>query len=245
MNFLKIKKRISKIKKSLKSKYLNSIGNNTNDNEIIVLKKFNTEDDIVKDKTLDNKNKLSFKSNLILKSTKRNEAIIYLENKYRKLFLKNNLYDSFDDDEDYKEEEEIGFYISPNSIFIKIFDYIVFISSVIYFIFVPIYLSLNYFSFKENKLTKYILIIIDIIYIADIIINFFRAYNNFDENLIKRKKKIISHYLKTWFILDLILSIPYYSILELVERNNILLFNYYYINPMLYILLLIKVFKNV
>ena len=76
MNFLKIKKKISKIKKSLKSKYLNNTGNNTNDNEIIVLKKVNTEDDIDKDKKLDNKNELSFKSNLILKSTKRNEAII-------------------------------------------------------------------------------------------------------------------------------------------------------------------------
>jgi hypothetical protein len=50
LNFLKIKKRISKIKKSLKSKFLNNTGNNANDHEIIALKKVNTEDDIDKDK---------------------------------------------------------------------------------------------------------------------------------------------------------------------------------------------------
>ena len=71
MNFLKIKKRLSKIKKSLKSKYLNNIEINKNDNEIIVLKKVNTKDEIDKYKKLDKENKSSFKSNLILKSTKK------------------------------------------------------------------------------------------------------------------------------------------------------------------------------
>ena len=71
LNFLKIKKRLSKIKKSLKSKYLNNIEINKNDNEIIVLKKVNTKDEIDKDKKLDKENKSSFKSNLILKSTKK------------------------------------------------------------------------------------------------------------------------------------------------------------------------------
>ena len=116
-------------------------------------------------------------------------------------------------------DEEIGYYISPNSFFIKLFDCLMFFFSLIYFIFIPYFLSQNYFILKNNNVFTIILLFIDVLYIIDIIINFFRAYKNFDEKIIKRTRKIISHYLKTLFLLDLIQAFPYFSLLHFLKQK--------------------------
>ena len=54
---------------------------------------------------------------------------------------------------------------------------------------------------------------IDILFIFDLIINFFKAYYNFDEQLVTRSDKIILNYIKGYFLLDFICAIPYYSIM--------------------------------
>ena len=109
--------------------------------------------------------------------------------KFRTLKRKNELYDSFDDEE-YKEEF-LGTYISPDSCYLKIFDYILLSIAIIYSIFVPFLLSNNYFVKKDNYLLNYFFILIDIIYIIDVILNLFKGYKNFDEPLIIKTKKII------------------------------------------------------
>ena len=48
----------------------------------------------------------------------------------------------------------------------------------------------------------------------DLIINFFKAYYNFDEQLIKKSEKIVLNYIKGYFIIDFISAIPYYSIFK-------------------------------
>ena len=50
-------------------------------------------------------------------------------------------------------------------------------------------------------------------------------------------KEIIIHYIKTWFLLDLIEAIPYFSIFQLYESK------YNIINPLFNILLFIKIIK--
>ena len=76
----------------------------------------------------------NYKSNLIKKtSTKSNVFNNDLNkdtNKFRVLMRKKYLYDSIDDEEE--KDELLGHYISPNSIYTKIFDIILFLSSLFY-----------------------------------------------------------------------------------------------------------------
>ena len=109
------------------------------------------------------------------------------------------LYDSLDE-EDFKEEL-LGFYISPDSWYIKLFDIILLLISISYSIFVPFLLSINYFSKNDNNMINYVFILIDIIYMVDFFLCFFKGYKNFYEHLIIKPTKIIRHYLKTWFLL--------------------------------------------
>ena len=49
---------------------------------------------------------------------------------------------------------------------------------------------------------------LDVFLWLDIIINFFSAYTDSEENLVKNHKKIVLTYLKTWFIVDLVSVLP-------------------------------------
>ena len=187
-------------------------------------------------KHLDNKINNSFNSQKYNKK----------KDKYRILMKRKDVYDSLDDEE-YKDEE-IDYYISPYSWYIKIFDLLLFLSSIIYFIFIPYFLSTNFFISKDVQFWKTLYTIIDIFYIIDIIINFFRAYEDFDEHLVRKTKKILFHYLKTWFFLDLLQAVPYFSIINFLEKylnNNDSIFNCtnHLINHKLYVILLIKIIK--
>ena len=197
----------------------------------------------------DNCNKENTKDILISlnKNSTKKVANVKDKDKFRLLIRRKEIYDSFDDEE-YKEED-IDFYLDPDSWYIRIFDFFLLFSSMVYFIFVPYFLSRNYFIIKDNKIWKIILFIIDIIYIIDFLTNFFRSYKNFDENHIRKTKKIFTHYLRTWLIFDLIEAIPYFSIIKYLEKivnedqfgNKFI--EYRTINPKLYVILLIKVIK--
>eukprot|EP01029_Cantina_marsupialis_P008279 TRINITY_DN1966_c1_g2_i3.p1 TRINITY_DN1966_c1_g2~~TRINITY_DN1966_c1_g2_i3.p1 ORF type:complete len:1326 (+),score=370.72 TRINITY_DN1966_c1_g2_i3:205-4182(+) len=47
------------------------------------------------------------------------------------------------------------------------------------------------------------------IFIFDVIVNFFTAYQEIDRNLVFKKRQIALRYLKTWFVVDLLSSIPF------------------------------------
>ena len=247
VNYINLKNKISKLKKKIKSRYsAKNLGKTRNDEDILVNHPLKDNTNLNEKSEANNQNmNNSYKSNLIKKMSskinlsgeKKNE-----EQKFRYLKRKNCLYDSIDDEE--YDDEVIDYYISPNSLYIKIIDIFLLISSFFYFIFVPNYLSTNFIILKENTIFKIILILIDIIYIIDLVNSFFRAYQDFDEHLIRSTSKIIIHFIKTWFFLDLIQAIPYFSIFlffgnDIKEYNN----RNYQINPMLYILLIIKVIK--
>lgn len=57
-------------------------------------------------------------------------------------------------------------------------------------------------------------LIVDMCFMTDVIVNCFLAYYNEENLLITEKRKILSHYLRTWMILDLIACIPFQLILN-------------------------------
>ena len=238
INSLQLKKRIVQFKKALKKRSSVDLGNNNNKGEINHHLTNNNSIDDVNNKSNYCTTNETYKSNLIKKVVRKNNLdneINPINNKYRMIKRKVNLFDSLDDEE--YLDEDLDYYISPNSLFIKIFDFLIIFSSLFYFIIIPFFLSQNDFILQDNNLFIIILIIIDVLYIIDVIINFFRAYKNYDEKIIKRTKKIISHYFKTLFLIDLIQAFPYFSLLHYMkEKYN---FNY----PRIYILLMIKAIK--
>lgn len=60
--------------------------------------------------------------------------------------------------------------------------------------------------------------VVDFIFLADLIVNFFRAYYK-DGQLIVDKKRIAVHYVKTWFIIDLVSCVPF-DMIGILEDND-------------------------
>lgn len=50
--------------------------------------------------------------------------------------------------------------------------------------------------------------IFDSIFLVDVVLNFFTAYEDENGELVTKKKKIVKAYLKSWFLLDLVSSVP-------------------------------------
>jgi hypothetical protein len=173
VNYIQLKKKLSLLKKRIESntqKYskknvlvLHPLGDTSISIENIDINKKNAE----------NKNKLNIIKKIPSESNIKNE-----NEPNRHLKRKVNLYDSIDDEE--YNDELIDYYIAPDSLYIKIFDIILLLSSMFYFVIIPYFLSANFIILKENKSCRIILISIDIIYIIDLIINFFRAYQTYD-----------------------------------------------------------------
>ena len=178
------------------------------------------------------------------------------EKKYRYLFSKGYIYDSLDD-----EEEINNCYFEPDSKFLYILDSLTLISSFIILFYLPIHLAKRlFFCHNLRNIDTIIFYFIDFLYIFDFIINFYRSYYNFEENLIKKNLLIFLHYLKTWLLFDLISCIPIYTILNKIESKCIIKniyvdskflnngkHSHHYninINNIHYILLLIKVIKT-
>ena len=129
--------------------------------------------------------------------------------KFRTLFKKKALYDSFDSEE---EEELDKFFISPNNKLIQLLDSLVIISTLFNMVYTPYYLSIVKCFCSKTKSNLYnIYIFIDILYIFDLLFGFFRAYLDFQFKLITNHSHIIRHYLISQFIFDLIQAIPFLS----------------------------------
>ena len=136
---------------------INTIEERDENNEIILQKEDNTNNNNA------DANKENSKNNLMPLSKNSTKKVSNNKDKFRLLIRRKDLYDSFDDEE-YKEEE-IGYYIAPDSWYIRLFDFFLFISSMVYFIFVPCFLSRNFFINNDNKIWKIIFLIIDMSFI--------------------------------------------------------------------------------
>ena len=174
--------------------------------------------------------------------------------KFRFLQHTGYVYDSLDDEEAEDAIDINYYYISPDSVYIYIFDSIIALLSFYCLFYFPYYLAHDYFFILSSLNIKIIIFyIIDIFYILDLIISFFRAYLNYDEILIKNITDMSCNYINSWFFPDLFAAIPFYSIINLIEKkdNNIDNLNEYHslsylgvkIYKMHYLLILNKLMK--
>ena len=178
--------------------------------------------DKMKDITSEYLKLAKFQKNINMKikhSSKKLLPINKPKDKSRNLYRVNPIYDSFDDDESDKDDDE--FCLLPNSYYILILDLLVFLSTIYNALYLPLRMAkLDCFCNDENIINTIILYLIDILYIFDFSLSFFRAYYNYQIKLVKNKVKIITNYLKSDFLLDFIEAIPFVSYSNFLCANN-------------------------
>ena len=144
--------------------------------------------------------------------------------KFRILTQKKLVYDSLDDEEMVEDAVFDNFYLYPEDKIIYIIDALTLFLTFWSMIYKPLSLVLNNCDIKDNinsldfeNITN---IFIDVLFVCDLIINFFKSFYNFDEQLVTKSEKIFLHYIKGYFIIDLISAIPYYSIIKIISYKN-------------------------
>ena len=192
---------------------------------------------------LDEKSRILFGSEkLILKNLEREERLQnFIEYNYRKLIRSSfKVYDSLSESEQLLDIKLIE--ILPNSKFFYFWSFILNVSLFYIAIVSPYYIS---FIYKFNIIYFIFELIIDIFFIFDIILHFFIPYpNDENEDYVVKTRLIILHYLKKWFFFDLIISIPYATILNLFfEKKEIKYYNHIEILNLLKFIKLLKIFK--
>ena len=152
------------------------------------------------------------------------EVFFIDKEKFRVLIHKKLVYDSLDDEELIEDAVVDNFYFDPNSYAVIIVDALVLILTFWSLIYKPLYLVLNNCDVKNtitsisfNNISN---LFIDALFIFDLIINFFKSYYNFEEQLITKSNHIFFHYIKRYFFVDLISAIPYYSIIKFIALNR-------------------------
>ena len=138
----------------------------------------------------------------------------------RKIFKIKHVYDSLEDSEENYNSNEETFYISPESKFIYILDFLIVFCLFICIFYIPFKIS----YYKNNcvyfsSIDKICLNFIDILFIIDLIVGLYRGYYNSELKLVNNYKLIMINYLSTNFIYDFISAIPFLSLLEYYYMN--------------------------
>ena len=143
------------------------------------------------------------------------------QKKFRNLFLCKNLYDSLDDDENEDLDKLNTFYIGPNDISCYIIDSLNLIASLISLIYIPYFLvyELGFRRFHFYTGTHILFTFIDLVYLIDLLSGFIRAFYNFEEILIIKKRYMVLNYLKSWFFLDFLEAIPFFVMFNLSQED--------------------------
>ena len=141
--------------------------------------------------------------------------------KFRILLNKGLVYDSFDDEEEFEDQINKEFFIMPNSIFIIILDILIVFDIFYYLTYNPYYIaSSTKFIYSNISFYDVYHFFMEIVYLIDFLVQFVRAYYDFYENLVTIKKKIIKHYLSSWFLIDLITIIPTFSLIKIYYEKE-------------------------
>ena len=155
--------------------------------------------------------------------------------------------DSENDENKGKRENMKNISFSPNSNFIFIFDLLLIISNLYSIIFIPLSIAKNENILKkESNFIEIIKYLNDLIYLFDFLISIFRGYFNYEMEIIRNNKKILIHYLKNDFFIDLIEGIPIYVLNRLFYKNNNRNYYFFTFDSKLFLvklLLFIKSFK--
>ena len=170
--------------------------------------------------------------------------------KYRRIIHRKNIYDSLDDEEFEDAEDINSIYLHPNSNFVLFFDSLLILSGTISFVSTPLYLAkTNDFCRSPTfKFRSGLNMSIEILNILDLFLGFFRAYYNWEEQLIHNNRTIIKKYLSGWFFFDLLAAVPIYTLSKIQEPycNDYDLSTTYYnviLDKLHYMLLINRLFK--
>ena len=148
-----------------------------------------------------------------------NELKKIIENKelnYRRLKKIEKIYDTNSEDEDSENEIDTNWVIMPENAYKSIWNLLISYIIIYCSIFGPYQFA---FINKENKTDKIIEILFEIIFTIDIILNFFSAFIDKEDNIIKNHKKIIYNYLTGWFIIDVISALPFHFLIN--DSNHV------------------------
>ena len=144
------------------------------------------------------------------------------ENKYRKLAHRAiPLYDSNSDNEDIGPVIIEPSYIGINSL-PKIFnDCVIAFVTIAILIITPIEIGFIH-NMAQRFFFLFLIIngIFDLCYIIDLVLGFFTEYNEGNDETIINYRKIIIHYIKGWFGIDLITAIPISTIINIFLLKN-------------------------
>ena len=176
-----------------------------------------------------------------------NDDVKYKEERYRYLQKKGYVYDSLDDEEVIEDQVNL-FYISPDSSYVLLKDFLICICAFFYIIYIPIFLGFNDFYCKNNFFIwdNIIELFIDIIYISDCIIPFFVAFYNFDEILNTDLTVIARHYMHHYFFWDLVAALPIKTLLTFSDRkckNKTFMINPLFHNNLYYLFICLRMIK--
>ena len=135
----------------------------------------------------------------------------------RMMVRTNNVYDSFDEEE-VSDNDISRMAIGIKSNFRKIWDKLIVFSIIYTIILLPYRMA---FSIESNSSLLVALdVLVDFIFLIDLVLNFFFTYKNSTEIEIFTLKKIALTYLKTWFFVDLISSIPFSLISFFISESG-------------------------
>lgn len=79
--------------------------------------------------------------------------------------------------------------------------------------------NIAFISLDEASVWFVIDTIIDFAFMFDILVNFLSAYYDDEGNLVKENKTIAKKYLKTWFFVDLLASLPVNLVMKSFETK--------------------------
>ena len=170
----------------------------------ILTKSQELEKNAMKHISIKNQNEPKKKINFINQSSSLKKLIDIDEGRtIRKL---EKISDSDTEEEDSDNEIEQNWIILPENIYKNLFNLIVSLI-IMYSSIIGVY-EIS-FKDKASHFDKFFDIFSYIILTIDIILNFFSAYIDEEDNLVKNNKKIIIKYLTSWFIIDFISAFPF------------------------------------
>lgn len=123
----------------------------------------------------------------------------------RKLIKVEKICDSDTEDEGSDTEKDVTWILLPDNPFKRSFDVLIALIIIYSSIVLPYKIA-----FVDNDIPSDVVVdnIFNAIMVIDIILNFFTAYVDNDDNIIKNRRKVIVTYLKSWFIIDFVSVIP-------------------------------------
>ena len=151
-------------------------------------------------------------------SSSHQKTINTYEENNRRLIRREKICDTDSEDSGSEDEKKKNFIILPDSKFKKLWDSLIAIVILYSSICTPY--KLAFIDSNSNK-EDVVDIIVDVLLGIDLVLNFFSAYYDSEENLVKSRKKIIIKYLKGWFAIDFISIFPFFLIINNNKASSI------------------------